>query len=73
MYSQMSHLPIPCAEDGRGILLVARLSARWGYRRGDGELTTWFQIPRNQGNHASVRTNAFDYSERERLTAAPFR
>ena len=35
----------PCAEDGRGLLLVAQLSVRWGYHRGDGKLTTWFQIP----------------------------
>jgi anti-sigma regulatory factor (Ser/Thr protein kinase) len=35
----------PCAEDGRGLLLVAALSARWGYQRGPGQLTTWFQVP----------------------------
>ena len=35
----------PCAEDGRGLVLVAQLSVRWGYRRGDGSLTTWFQVP----------------------------
>jgi anti-sigma regulatory factor (Ser/Thr protein kinase) len=35
----------PCAEDGRGLLLVAQLSVRWGYHRGDGKLTTWFQLP----------------------------
>jgi anti-sigma regulatory factor (Ser/Thr protein kinase) len=35
----------PCAENGRGLLLVAALSARWGYQRGHGGLTTWFQIP----------------------------
>jgi S-adenosyl methyltransferase/histidine kinase-like protein len=35
----------PCAEDGRGLLLVAQLSVRWGYHRGDGKLTTWFQVP----------------------------
>ncbi|MGH3245114.1 MAG: ATP-binding protein [Trebonia sp.] len=38
-----------CAEDGRGLLLVAQLSVRWGYHRGDGELTTWFQIPAEPG------------------------
>ena len=35
----------PSAEDGRGLLLVAELSTRWGYRRGDGNLTTWFEVP----------------------------
>lgn len=35
----------PCAEDGRGLLLVAQLSTRWGYRCGDGGLTTWFRVP----------------------------
>jgi anti-sigma regulatory factor (Ser/Thr protein kinase) len=35
----------PCAEDGRGLVLVAQLSVRWGYHRGDGSLTTWFRIP----------------------------
>ena len=34
----------PCAEDGRGLLLVAALSARWGFRRARRELMTWFQI-----------------------------
>jgi anti-sigma regulatory factor (Ser/Thr protein kinase) len=34
-----------CAEDGRGLLVVAALSARWGYRRDRGKLTTWCQIP----------------------------
>ena len=40
----------PCAEDGRGLVLVAQLSVRWGYHRGDGKLTTWFQIPAEPGN-----------------------
>jgi anti-sigma regulatory factor (Ser/Thr protein kinase) len=46
-----SRLPVlrdganPCAENGRGLLLVAALSASWGYERGHGELTTWFQVP----------------------------
>jgi anti-sigma regulatory factor (Ser/Thr protein kinase) len=35
----------PCAEDGRGLVLVAQLSTRWGYERGDGRLTTWFRLP----------------------------
>ena len=35
----------PCAEDGRGLVLVAQLSTRWGYHRGEGRLTTWFQVP----------------------------
>ena len=35
----------PCAEDGRGLMLVAQLSVRWGYHRVDGKLTTWFQVP----------------------------
>lgn len=34
----------PCAEEGRGLLLVAALSARWGYHRARGGLTTWFRI-----------------------------
>lgn len=35
----------PCAEAGRGLLLVAALSSRWGYRRGHEQLTTWFRGP----------------------------
>lgn len=34
----------PCAENGRGMLLVAMLSARWGYQRAGAGLTTWFKI-----------------------------
>jgi anti-sigma regulatory factor (Ser/Thr protein kinase) len=33
------------AEGGRGIRLVDALSARWGYERGGGLATTWFEIP----------------------------
>jgi anti-sigma regulatory factor (Ser/Thr protein kinase) len=32
------------AEGGRGIRLVDALSARWGYERGGGLATTWFEI-----------------------------
>jgi anti-sigma regulatory factor (Ser/Thr protein kinase) len=35
----------PCAEDGRGLVLVAQLSTGWGYERHDGRLTTWFRLP----------------------------
>jgi hypothetical protein len=34
----------PCAEDGRGLVLVAELSTHWGYQRDDGRLTTWFRL-----------------------------
>jgi anti-sigma regulatory factor (Ser/Thr protein kinase) len=32
------------AEDGRGLHLVARLAARWGWRRRGGRTVTWFEI-----------------------------
>jgi anti-sigma regulatory factor (Ser/Thr protein kinase) len=32
------------AEDGRGLGLVARLAARWGWRRRGGQMVTWFEI-----------------------------
>lgn len=33
------------AEDGRGLFLVAQLSARWGYRAGEeGGRVTWFEV-----------------------------
>ncbi len=32
------------AEDGRGLQLVARLAARWGWRRRGGRTVTWFEI-----------------------------
>jgi anti-sigma regulatory factor (Ser/Thr protein kinase) len=32
------------AEDGRGLHLVARLAARWGWRRRDGRTVTWFEL-----------------------------
>ncbi|MGH3166750.1 MAG: ATP-binding protein [Trebonia sp.] len=51
----------PCAEHGRGLLLVSALSARWGYRRGPGGLTTWFQVPAEPARPSLVR------AERERL------
>jgi serine/threonine-protein kinase RsbW len=34
-----------CAEGGRGLQLIARMSASWGYRRHGGRLATWFEIP----------------------------
>jgi anti-sigma regulatory factor (Ser/Thr protein kinase) len=33
------------AEDGRGLHLVARLAARWGWRRRGGRTVTWFEMP----------------------------
>ena len=32
------------AEDGRGLHLVARLAARWGWLRRGGRTTTWFEL-----------------------------
>lgn len=32
------------AEGGRGLQLVADLSARWGWRRRGGQLVTWFEL-----------------------------
>jgi anti-sigma regulatory factor (Ser/Thr protein kinase) len=32
------------AEGGRGLRLVDMLSARWGYQRGGGLATTWFEL-----------------------------
>jgi anti-sigma regulatory factor (Ser/Thr protein kinase) len=32
------------AEDGRGLHLVARLAARWGWRRRGGRMVTWFEL-----------------------------
>jgi anti-sigma regulatory factor (Ser/Thr protein kinase) len=32
------------AEGGRGMRLVDALSARWGYQRGGGLATTWFEL-----------------------------
>jgi anti-sigma regulatory factor (Ser/Thr protein kinase) len=32
------------AEGNRGLRLVDALSARWGYERGDGLATTWFEL-----------------------------
>lgn len=32
------------AEHGRGLRLVADLSARWGYQRDEGGLITWFEV-----------------------------
>jgi anti-sigma regulatory factor (Ser/Thr protein kinase) len=32
------------AESGRGMRLVDALSARWGYQRGGGLATTWFEL-----------------------------
>ena len=31
-------------EDGRGLHLVARLAARWGWRRRGGRTVTWFEL-----------------------------
>jgi anti-sigma regulatory factor (Ser/Thr protein kinase) len=33
------------AEDGRGLHLVGRLAARWGWRRRGGRTVTWFELP----------------------------
>jgi anti-sigma regulatory factor (Ser/Thr protein kinase) len=32
------------AEDGRGLQLVDRLAARWGWRRRGGRTVTWFEL-----------------------------
>jgi anti-sigma regulatory factor (Ser/Thr protein kinase) len=32
------------AEAGRGLQLVERLSARWGWRRDSGQTVTWFEL-----------------------------
>jgi len=32
------------AEGGRGLRLVARLAARWGWRRCGGRTVTWFEV-----------------------------
>jgi anti-sigma regulatory factor (Ser/Thr protein kinase) len=32
------------AEGGRGLQVVARLAARWGWRRRGGRTLTWFEI-----------------------------
>jgi anti-sigma regulatory factor (Ser/Thr protein kinase) len=32
------------AEDGRGLHLVARLAARWGWLRRGGRTVTWFEL-----------------------------
>jgi hypothetical protein len=32
------------AEGGQGMRLVDALSARWGYQRGGGLATTWFEL-----------------------------
>lgn len=34
------------AEGNRGLRLVEELAARWGYERGGGQATTWFEILR---------------------------
>jgi anti-sigma regulatory factor (Ser/Thr protein kinase) len=33
------------AEGSRGLQLVEELAARWGYERGGGQATTWFELP----------------------------
>jgi anti-sigma regulatory factor (Ser/Thr protein kinase) len=32
------------AEGSRGLRLVEELAARWGYERGGGQATTWFEL-----------------------------
>jgi anti-sigma regulatory factor (Ser/Thr protein kinase) len=32
------------AEGSRGLRLVEDLAARWGYQRGGGQATTWFEL-----------------------------
>ena len=34
------------AEGSRGLRLVEELAARWGYERGGGQATTWFELRR---------------------------
>jgi anti-sigma regulatory factor (Ser/Thr protein kinase) len=33
------------AEGSRGLRLAEELAARWGYERGGGQATTWFELP----------------------------
>jgi anti-sigma regulatory factor (Ser/Thr protein kinase) len=42
------------AEGGRGLRLVEDLAVRWGYERGGGQATTWFEI------QALLRPTLFD-------------
>jgi anti-sigma regulatory factor (Ser/Thr protein kinase) len=35
------------AEGSRGLRLVEELAARWGYERGGGQATTWFELLRH--------------------------
>src|ERR1017187_3358545 len=49
------------AEDGRGLHLVARLAARWGWRRRGGRTVTWFEIQallRPMQHSARLRSSA---------------
>ena len=39
----MLRLPDDEAEGSRGLRLVEELPARWGYERGGGQATTWFE------------------------------
>jgi hypothetical protein len=32
------------AEGSRGLRLVEELAVRWGYERGGGQVTTWFEL-----------------------------
>jgi anti-sigma regulatory factor (Ser/Thr protein kinase) len=36
--------PADDAEGGRGLRLVEDLAVRWGYERGGGQATTWFEL-----------------------------
>ena len=38
--------PDDAAEGSRGLRLVEELAARWGYERGGGQATTWFEALR---------------------------
>lgn len=49
---------VSCTEQGRGLLLVAALSARWGYQRARGKLTTWVQVPAEPARPTLVRHDA---------------
>jgi hypothetical protein len=44
------------AEDGRGLHLVTRLAARWGWRRRGGRTVTWFELQAllRQMQHSAV-------------------
>jgi hypothetical protein len=67
------------AEDGRGLHLVTRLAARWGWRRRGGRTVTWFELQAllRQMQHSAVSGKGLDSPDEGRrgrhahATAAP--